>query len=567
MSHSLTGATIYYRAASDTTTDLSVAIDPTDASTYTGTGASVTPATFTSPGHVYRIKARAVSAGGVLSPETAIQRFDYDIDSDNDGLIDIRTLGMFYNIRFNLAGTTYDDEPADSGISDIGITTGGPTSATTDCPTDSDGDGFFLCGYELMVDLDFALPASYASGTVNSIWCPVPSSNCFGNTTGAGFPGIGPATGTTGGFTGIFEGNDNSISNFYSRNTANTNNVNTGLFALNEGGTIRNIAVEANLFANLYGNFRVDRIGGLVGYNNRGTITESSASGSIDGGTGNNDRVGGLVGYNDGGTITASSASGNVYGGSGSGDRVGGLVGYNDGGTITASSASGSATGDWVGGLVGQNNGTGTITASYATGDVDGGNLGFNRVGGLVGYNDGGTITASYATSHVSGGTENNDSVGGLVGVNYSGTITASYATGRFDGGGVPRFEVSNDIVGRLVGQNNGTGTITASYGFGVRLRGGGGDDGTARPSGVSSARGITSGNAGSSWNNATNNTLGAWNFGTTNQTPILVYNDYDGAGGTDFASCGSDNGGYPTTIPGTTHHPYLRHHAGGWQQ
>ena len=38
MSHPLAGATIYYRAASDTTTDLSAAIDPDDPSTYTGTG-------------------------------------------------------------------------------------------------------------------------------------------------------------------------------------------------------------------------------------------------------------------------------------------------------------------------------------------------------------------------------------------------------------------------------------------------------------------------------------------------------------------------------------------------
>ena len=277
------GATIYYRAASDATTDLSAAIDPDDNTTYTGTGTSVTPTGFSSPGDIYRIKARAVSANGVLSPETAIQRYDYfDIDADNDGLIDIRTMEMFNNIRFNLAGTTYDDEAADSGTGDIGVTTGGPTSATTACPTDPDRDGVYLCGYELMADLNFAQGSSYASGTVNSTWCPNTSNNCIGSTSQAGFPGIGPATGTTSGFTGIFEGNDNSISNFYSRNTANFYNANIGLFALNEGGTIRNIAVEANLF----GGTGLDFIGGLVGWNNSGTITASSASGSADGGEG-----------------------------------------------------------------------------------------------------------------------------------------------------------------------------------------------------------------------------------------------------------------------------------------
>ena len=79
-----------------------------------------------------------------------------DVDEDNDGLIDIRNLDMFNNIRFNLAGTSYDDEEADTDTGDAGSTFGGPTSATTACPDDSDDDGIFLCGYELMANLDFA---------------------------------------------------------------------------------------------------------------------------------------------------------------------------------------------------------------------------------------------------------------------------------------------------------------------------------------------------------------------------------------------------------------------------
>ena len=575
MSHSLTGVTIYYRAASDTTTDLSVFIDPTDTSTYTGTGTTASPATFTSPGHVYRIKAVAVATDGRVSPETAIQRFDYDIDSDDDGLIDIRNLEMLGNIRFNLAGTTYDDEALDTGTGDPGITFGGPTTATTACQTDPDGDTFFLCGYELMGNLDFTLATSYASGTVNATWCPDASNNCV-NTTGTGFPGIGAATGTTGGFTGIFHGNDNSISNFYSRNTANTNAANIGLFNLNEGGTIRNLTVEANVF----GGTATDRIGGLVGYNNSGSITESSTTGnSVDGGAGDDDQVGGLVGYNNGGVITASYATGDADGGDGEFDHVGGLVGYNNGGSITASYATGDADGgdgefDDVGGLVGLNDGTitasyatgsadggtgdidhvgglvgdnrDTITASYATGDVDGGD-GRDGVGGLVGYNAGSTITASYATGDADGGDGDRDRVGGLVGSSDgSSTITASYATGDADGG-----DGDEDRVGGLVGDNGST--ITASYSFGTATGETAGDNGTAYPAGVSAARNLTLFRAGSSsWNNATNNTRGAWNFGTASQNPALVYNDYDGAG-TTYASCSSDNGGYPTTIPGTT--------------
>ena len=282
---SMPGATIYYLAASDTTTDLSTAINPTNMSTYTGTGTTVTPATFSSAGDVYRIKAMAVLADGRRTPETDIQRYDYDydIDVDDDGLIEIHNLEMFNNIRNNLAGTRYDD-----GSDSLAGARGCPVAGCN--------------GYELMVNLDFADVSSYASAAVNTTWCPVPST-CIG-TTQAGFPGIGPASGDSGGFTGIFEGNGNSISNFYSRNTADTDDANIGLFnRVNGTGIIRNIAV---VDANVFGGMAADRIGGLVG-DNEGTIIAGSASGSADGGDGIDDFVGGLVGQNTG-TIIASYA-------------------------------------------------------------------------------------------------------------------------------------------------------------------------------------------------------------------------------------------------------------------
>mgnify|MGYP006276738369 FL=1 len=71
-----------------------------------------------------------------------------------------------------------------------------------------------------------------------------------------------------------------------------------------------------------------------------------------------------------------------------------------------------------VGGLVGEN--AGTISMSYATGNMDG----TNRIGGLVGQNDG-TIDQSYATAGLTG---SDWDVGGLVG-RTGGTIDQSYAT------------------------------------------------------------------------------------------------------------------------------------------
>ena len=66
---------------------------------------------------------------------------------------------------------------------------------------------------------------------------------------------------------------------------------------------------------------------------------------------------------------------------------------------------------------------------------------------GLVGYQFSGSITASYATGDADGGAGDSDNVGGLVGYQFSGSITASYATGDADGG-----DGVGDNVGGLVG-------------------------------------------------------------------------------------------------------------------
>ena len=158
-----------------------------------------------------------------------------------------------------------------------------------------------------------------------------------------------------------------------------------------------------------------------------------------------------------------------------------------------------------------------------------------DRVGGLVGIS-GGSIIASYATGNVDGG-NGKDFVGGLVGDRYEGTIVASYATGNANGG-----TGNMDKVGGLVGEQ-GRGSVTASYAFGMVA----GDEtigntGSPIPPGVNTSYDLTAGNAGASWN-----TAGAWNFGTGNQNPALVYADYDGGGA--VHACNK----YPSKIPGTT--------------
>ena len=155
---------------------------------------------------------------------------------------------------------------------------------------------------------------------------------------------------------------------------------------------------------------------GLIGYLGSGgkvqnvTLTDVSVTGYW--------YVGGVVGVNDKGTVTACTASGSISGSS----RVGGVVGYN-GGTMTGCTVSGSVSGDSsVGGVVGWNGGT--VTACYATSDVSG----YSDVGGVAGRNYYGTVTGCTSSGSVSGSLN----VGGVVGYNY-GIVTACYWSGLPD--------------------------------------------------------------------------------------------------------------------------------------
>ena len=98
--------------------------------------------------------------------------------------------------------------------------------------------------------------------------------------------------------------------------------------------------------------------GGLVGLND-GTINLAYASGSVRGFAG----VGGLVGINSLGSISNAYATGAV---TGTNIYAGGLVGYNQSGTISNTYASGLVTGvNFKAGLIGSNDGTAVVSNSY----------------------------------------------------------------------------------------------------------------------------------------------------------------------------------------------------------
>lgn len=243
------------------------------------------------------------------------------------------------------------------------------------------------------------------------------------------------AIGNLGPFAGIFDGNDHIIRN------ADINmpgSYRVGLFGqVGLGGEIRNIGLKDAVIAGDY------YVGGLVGYNGKGDITNCDAI-ALVGGYG---YIGDLVGYNDGGSVTDCCAAGPV---NATDDYVGGLVGYNDGGSISNCYAAASVIGGgyYVGGLAGYNL-YGGINNSYSTCSVNG----RYSVGGLVGKGEKGTI----ANCHASGSVIGNSCLGGLIGYNQYGSIVNCYATGSVEGG---------EYAGGLVG-SSGEGIISNCYATG----------------------------------------------------------------------------------------------------
>ena len=239
-------------------------------------------------------------------------------------------------------------------------------------------------------------------------------------------------------FTGVFDGNDHTISNFTYTSTdrdyvglfgyvadPNTQINNMGLIDPNvDAGTGDCVG---SLVGRLGVGFRrgdivncyceggsvsgFQFVGGLVGFHNwRSTITNCYATSTVLG----VEDVGGLVGANDG-IITNCYAIGNTT----SHRRLDALAGSNEG-TISNCYSMGSVSGDrFVGGLVGQNGGTYSGREGMAfPGDIDNcysrcSVTGTAIVGGLVGYNNVGTITKCHATGRIMGTVD----VGGLVGV------------------------------------------------------------------------------------------------------------------------------------------------------
>ncbi len=243
--------------------------------------------------------------------------------------------------------------------------------------------------YELGKDID-------ASSITAEYTCPAdPTGTC------TGFQPIGTNANR---FKGTLDGKGFTISDLMV-NINVTGSSYAGLFGFTSGANIRNIGLlNVDIFSSATD---TSFAGGLVGNNNRSSITNSYFTGNISSAASRtSSHAGGLVGNNDRSSITNSYSTGNVSSfATISRSNAGGLVGNNSRSSITNSYSTGNvssftASAPFSGGLVASNLSNSSITNSYSTGNVSSSTLSTSstpRAGGLVGQNlNNNSITNSY---------------------------------------------------------------------------------------------------------------------------------------------------------------------------
>ena len=306
--------------------------------------------------------------GDILPNQPGNRGAPLSLDIDGNGLIEITSIEDLNNIRYDLSA-----------------------------------------GYELIDNLNFADPDSYASGVVNTAY--VPDNEDITMATNAGFTPIG---GGGNQFTGFFEGNDFTISNLYINSTANF----AGLFgSIGTGGEVQNLGL-LGVYVKAESTGEIS-IGGLAGEISGGaSIRNCYVTGEVIGESGGIVYAGGLVGETSNTTTlirncyaTAAVAGERTNGGN---VFVGGLVGGIDSSVIRNCYATGAVSGInisstlGVGGLVGSNGGE--IINCYATGEVSGTSAGTLRQGGLAGSSSDGYVENSYWDKTTTGQTTSKDS-------------------------------------------------------------------------------------------------------------------------------------------------------------
>lgn len=323
------------------------------------------------------------------------------------------------------------------------------------------------------------------SGSITSNW-----------NSGAGFVPLGNAASP---FIGSVNGQNYSVTNVAENRTSDSNEYDSvGLFGVTSGASISNLSLsgsftgETNVGAligtakntkvtnvNILSNTSVTLfndgdldlmsagVGGLIGANSNGTISNSSSAATVTDQMWDSE-AGGLIGYNyNGSTVSGSVSTGAVIngilssnnnGGYGGGSCGGGNGGYGGDDDNNNNAGSNNA----IGGLVGYN--AGTISNSHSSAAISSANgVGSTTIGGVAGTNTG-AITGSYNTGNITAGSRTtNSSIGGIVG---SGTKESSVSNSYNKGNIIVGKDSSKDNVSGTVGSNNGSVQSSTNYGI-----------------------------------------------------------------------------------------------------
>ena len=285
-----------------------------------------------------------------------------------------------------------------------------------------------------------------------------------------------PIGNSTNSFTGVFDGNGHTISNF----KISTQKGYIGLFGYNKG-TIKNLTITGTDI-NIPAVSQNSYVGAIAGYN-KGTIEDVEVSGTLlmnAHSSSYTSYIGGISGYNEGtimNTINNTAVTGIDY--------VSGITAYNAG-TLTAAHNKGTIIADTYGAGIttftttGLSNciNEGNITAgSYTAGIVasipeekaitisqckNTGNINTqSHAGGIVGYHTGSgyyiTISQCVNTGNITT-TVNEGYLGGIAGFIYSTYISNSYSVGDITGG---------EYIGGIVGYA-WHGSVTNCYAVGT---------------------------------------------------------------------------------------------------
>ena len=287
-------------------------------------------------------------------------------------------------------------------------------------------------------------------------------------------------SGSTRPFSGKFDGSGHTISGLY---ISAASDDCQGLFGYVSGDAaeVRNLVVRGTVSGG-------NNVGGLIGKNDGGMVSDCKSECDMVGGSGN---VGGIVGYNavDGAVINCAAEC-NTVSETRVSVSVGGVVGYNGGTVSSCKSECGAVSGSYyVGGVVGTNCGavinckSGCDRVSGTGGSVNvGGCVGNNRggmvsncavkcgtvsgtgggsnsvsvnVGGVVGHNYGGTVTNCTSTGAVTGVSTGYGKVGGIVGYNYDSFVTNCVSSSDVTYTGPGPYRTEHGLVGGIVGEHD----------------------------------------------------------------------------------------------------------------